>query len=224
MAVLARRPRRRTRPRRSRGRRTPEFAALDARDRSLAFDLVNGTLRRRGSIDAVLADVAAVAGERVEPRVLDVLRLGAYQLLFLDRVPAHAAVSDAVALAARRGRRPAGFANAVLQGRSRPDGLRSARATATTAPLAVRYSLPEWIVRRWRSALGAAAEAAFAAATAAPERCLRVNRAASDARAALRRRWPTTASGETVDGLPDALVVTSGPASRDRRGLSSTAS
>jgi 16S rRNA (cytosine967-C5)-methyltransferase len=155
-----------------------------------------------------------VACERVEPQLLDAVRLGAYQLLFLDRVPSHAAVSDAVEVAARRGRRPAGFANAVL--RKVADHGREAFARLSggegDAALAVRYSLPVWVVRRWRTGLGAAAEAAFAAATDTPERCLRVNRlhaTPEQARAALAGDGVETT---TLEDWPDALVVTSGPA------------
>jgi 16S rRNA (cytosine967-C5)-methyltransferase len=88
-------------------------AGLPERDRAFATDLVYGTLRWQGLLDAVLA--AASGERRIEDDVRDVLRLGAYQVL-LTRVAPHAAVSTSVDLTRRQGKaRAAGFVNAVLR-------------------------------------------------------------------------------------------------------------
>lgn len=117
-------------------------AGLDDRDRRLCSELVYGVLRHRLRLDRALAAHADLS--RTPPRVITALRIAAYQLLLLDRVPAYAAVDDAVAAArACGGAKLAGFANAVLRklGRSGeptwPDDPR--------ARLEVEFSLPRWI-------------------------------------------------------------------------------
>ena len=93
----------------------PELSSLGPADRGLANELVNGTVKRRGSIDAVLGAYTKAPLRSADPDVRDALRLAAFQLLFLDRVPAYAAVDDAVTLATRKSRRAGGFVNAVLR-------------------------------------------------------------------------------------------------------------
>ena len=194
---------------------TPESAGLAARDRSLAFELVTGTLRRRGSIDAVMRSVADIDFRRVSVGARVALRMGAFQLLFLDRVPAHAAVSESVSLVAPEGRRTAGFVNAVLR-RVADDGRETfARLSAgdDVGALAVKYSHPDWLVEGWLAELGReAAETVLAAGCAPPERCLRVNRRRAtpeQARASLAGDGVATA---TVADFPDALLAGAGPA------------
>ena len=89
-------------------------ANLEDRDRRLASELVYGVLRHRTRLDRSFAAFADL--KQTPLRVVIALRVAAYQLLFLDRVPAYAAVDDAVAAArASGGPKMAGFANAVLR-------------------------------------------------------------------------------------------------------------
>jgi 16S rRNA (cytosine967-C5)-methyltransferase len=123
------------------------FPGLCERDRRLAHELALGTLRTAGALDRVLAPFVPGGLDRVPPPVRDLLRLGAYQLTGLDRVPAFAAVSTAVALARESGhRRAAPFVNAVL------------RRLAEQAPRIVpgRATHPGWLVARWTARYGAA--------------------------------------------------------------------
>jgi len=95
-------------------------SALDVRDRGLVTELVYGTLRLRGRLDFALEQVSRQPLERLESSVLRLLRLGAYQLLELDRVPAHAAVNASVQLARQIGlERVAGLINGTLRGLER---------------------------------------------------------------------------------------------------------
>ncbi|MDQ1681138.1 MAG: rRNA (cytosine967-C5)-methyltransferase, partial [Frankiaceae bacterium] len=90
-------------------------AALEPRDAALVTELVYGTLRMRGVLDAVLSRGSSRPLERIDAPALDVLRLGAYQLLY-TRIPAHAAVAETVALARRAvNASVTGFVNAVLR-------------------------------------------------------------------------------------------------------------
>ena len=129
---------------------------VDGRDAAFATELVHGTLRRRGTYDAVLD---SLVGRPLDPPVRDVLRLGAHQALSM-RVPSHAAVSTSVNLVRRVvGHKPAGLVNAVLR-KVAADDLDTwvERVTAGLDPddaLAVRYSHPAWVVRALRTALRA---------------------------------------------------------------------
>ncbi|HEX5385563.1 MAG TPA: transcription antitermination factor NusB [Gemmatimonadales bacterium] len=150
---------------------------LGEADRRLAHELAAGVLRNHSVLDRRLRPLVTRGWRDVAEPLRAILRLGAYQLTALDRVPPHAAVSTSVALARETGgERAAGFVNAVLRrlGRERsaierPAGIASAaRANGRTRngargdidgagarALAERYSHPEWLVRRWLGRYGA---------------------------------------------------------------------
>ncbi len=118
-------------------------AGLDDRDRRLASELVYGVLRHRTRIDRAIAAHADL--KRTPPKVLTALRVAAYQLLFLDRVPAYAAVDDAVAAAREAGgQKLGGFVNAVL--RKLDKQREPAFPAAGRERIEVESSLPRWIV------------------------------------------------------------------------------
>jgi 16S rRNA (cytosine967-C5)-methyltransferase len=133
---------------------------LDGRDAALATELTYGTLRGRGTYDAVLAACSTRALADIDPPLLDVLRLGAHQLL-ATRIGPHAAVSTSVALAAAvAGPGAAGFANAVLRRVAARDleswiaAVAPDRAADPVGYLAVSTSHPAWIVAAVSQALG----------------------------------------------------------------------
>ena len=158
--------------------------SITGRDAALATELTYGTLRGLGTYDAVLAACSDRPLDKLDPPVLDVLRLGAHQLL-ATRVGAHAAVATSVDLVkAVAGPRVSGYVNAVLR-RVATRNLDEWLAIVAPAPesdpdgyLAVRYSYPRWIVRAYRDALADAAEAELAAALAAGNERPRVTMAA----------------------------------------------
>lgn len=134
-----------------------ERARLNEADAAFATELTYGTLRMQGFYDAVIAIAAGRPVEQVDPPVLDVLRLGAHQLL-ATRVATHAAVNESVALARRVAPAAAGFANAVLRTVSRRevDDWRTLVAEEAGSPdeaLAAVHSHPVWVVRALRTAL-----------------------------------------------------------------------
>ena len=135
-------------------------ARLEARDAALVTELVYGTLRMRGVLDAVLAAGSSRPIEKIDAPVLDVLRLGAYQLLF-TRVPPHAAVAETVDLARTAvNASVSGFVNAVLRRVSERDletWLAAVAPTYDTDPvghLALVNSHPRWIAQAISDALG----------------------------------------------------------------------
>jgi 16S rRNA (cytosine967-C5)-methyltransferase len=149
---------------------------LDTRDAALATELAYGALRGRGQLDAVLQACVDRPLERVDPPVLDLLRLGAHQLLRM-RTPPHAAVSATVDLARRvTTAGPAAFVNAVLRKVAAQDlGEWLAHLEPDDDPvgaLALRTSHPRWVVQAFRDALRgdpAETEAALTADDARPQ-------------------------------------------------------
>jgi len=182
----------------------------DERDRALLHELVLGSLRRRGWLDHVIARLCDRPFDKLEPAILEVLRLGAYQLLYL-RVAAHAAVSESVELARAEAPRAAGFVNAVLR-RLQREGP-PAEPDATVDPvgwLRTAGSLPRWLAERWHAELGERALARARAALEAPPTFVRLNPRASDAATRL------AAAGVTLEptDIPEAWRVTAGSPGR----------
>src|ERR1700722_1920079 len=147
---------------------------LTGRDAALATELTYGTLRGQGTYDAVLAACSDRPLAKLDPPVLDILRLGAHQLLS-TRVGAHAAVATSVDLAKSViGARVSGYVNAVLRRVATRDLaawlpiVAPDPATDPDAYLAVRYSHPRWIVAGYRAALADSADAPFAGTPAGP--------------------------------------------------------
>ena len=191
-------------------------ALTDDRDRALATDLVVGTLRWQRQLDYLIEHFAKRPLAKLDFDVLQILRLGAYQLLHLDRVPAAAAVNDAVAMT-RRARKTsaAGLVNAVLRALSRsshrlPLPLRPPQGDPL-AFLEVALSHPRWLAGRWLGRYGFdAAEAWETFNNAAAPLTIRVNTLKID-RATLTANL--AAHGVTVEPArhaPDGLIVVSG--------------
>jgi 16S rRNA (cytosine967-C5)-methyltransferase len=129
-------------------------ARLTGADRAFAQQLAYGTVQRRMTLDHVIAALSDRPLARLDPPLLDALRLGVYQLLFMGSVPDHAAVAETVEIAKSAGR-GSGFANAVLRRAAREgQELLDALGDATPAEAAVRHSHPQWIVELWWDALG----------------------------------------------------------------------
>src|SRR4051812_3301505 len=129
-------------------------AELPEPDRRLSHELAAGVIRQRSSLDTQLAPLVARGWSKVAPELQDILRLGAYQLIELERVPAHAAVDTSVSLAkSSGGPRAAGFVNAVLRRLTRSE-TRVTPGAGDAAALAVEYSHPVWLVSRWLEQFG----------------------------------------------------------------------
>ncbi|MFH0963082.1 MAG: transcription antitermination factor NusB [Planctomycetota bacterium] len=152
-------------------------ASLGDDDRRLAFELAVGAVKRRATLKHLVCATSGVPRSRIQKKVLVNLELAFYQLLFLDRVPPYAAVSESVELAKRWGARPARFTNAVLRSfadsftreadrgplETDPRTLPVSRTTcvrfrdpvfadpgvALVEHLSQVYSLPPWLLSRW---------------------------------------------------------------------------
>ena len=131
---------------------------LSGPDRGLFAELVFGVLRRQGTLDHVLTGLVTQPLAKLEPQILVFLRLGMYQLMYLDRIPESAAVNESVNLTKQVLPRASGLVNAVLRNYLRhkstityPDPI-----SAPAASIAARHSHPAWLVKLWFSQLGEA--------------------------------------------------------------------
>ena len=179
---------------------------LDARDRALATQLAFGAVQRQATLDHVIGELAGRPPAKLDAGVRAALRLGLYQLLFLERVPAHAAVGESVELAKGASPRGAGLVNAVLR-RATQEAWRIAAALddRTPARAALNHSHPAWIAELWWSHLGPEdARALMAAGNRPPEPVLRANTLRTT-REALASALPV--GSEPAEGLPEALVL-----------------
>lgn len=177
---------------------------LDERDRRLSSELVYGVLRHRRRLDHALAAHADLA--RTPDKILNVLRVAAYQLLYLDRIPAYAVVDDAVAAANVLGKKLGGFTNAVL----RKVG-KAGRGTPGALPLAIEYSMPDWVMTELASVLPPEALPAVVAAFA--EQAPLVARA--NTRKLGRDALAAKLGGTPVASAPQAIVVDLGDPGKD---------
>ena len=186
---------------------TARAPLTDARDQALLTELVTGVVRMRRALDYQLAQRTTRPLEALDPEVRTALRLGAFQLLYLDRLPASAVVNDAVALTKRGGKSSAGaLVNAVLRATARDrDRLSWPESPAVTA-LGIRHSHPEWLVERWAQRYGLEATSAWLVFNNQPPRlCLAANR--------LR------GTREALAARLDAEGVRTEPTARSRHGL-----
>jgi 16S rRNA (cytosine967-C5)-methyltransferase len=179
-----------------------ERLGLDARDLALATRLAYGAVQRRATLDHVIEMLSGRSLDRLEPAVIAALRLGIFQLVYLDRVPDHAAVGESVELAKAESRGGAGLVNAVLRRAAREAAaLVGALPDGTPEQAALRHSHPEWIARLWWDTFGGDTARALMAADNEPaEAALRANTlriAAAD----LAQRLPVETEPAGEDGL-----------------------
>lgn len=202
----------------------------DERDRSLAAEIVTGTLRWQRSLDYLIEHFSRRRIAKLDSEVVVILRLSLYQLLHLDRVPASAVVDDAVDLT-RAARKPSasGFVNAVLRATLRqrhklPLPARPADPNdrdAALAYLGVTHSHPEWLVARWLGRYGfEAAERWVRFNNDAPALTIRVNRLRTSREAAIAALLADGIETEPTRFAPDGLTVVRGnPLRRPADGL-----
>jgi len=194
----------------------------DDRDRALAAEIATGVQRWRAALDHVVAAAARRPIERLDPEVVDILRLSTYQLLHLTRVPAAAVVDDAVELTRRAGKRSAaGFVNAVLRSvsrrrRSLPLPRRPTDPTNRTGALdylSVTLAHPRWLVERWFDRFGFADTERWLQFNNAPAPLtLRANRFRTTPDDLVRRLAADDVEAEPGRFAPDALIVRRGNA------------
>jgi 16S rRNA (cytosine967-C5)-methyltransferase len=156
-----------------------EHPTLDPRDRALVTELVYGVLRWQGRLDWIINQQIKIKPDKLDLAVRLILRLAVYQLLFLDRIPAAAAVHEAVELAkASQPNHIVRFVNGVLRTISRKSTILKKADPAGSAAhrVAMRYSYPVWLVQRWLTGWGSEETESFCqAGNQIPPTTVRVN-------------------------------------------------
>jgi 16S rRNA (cytosine967-C5)-methyltransferase len=186
-----------------------EARGLSARDRALAMRLAYGAVQRRGTTDHLSERLAERPVRRLDPSVLAALRLGLYELLYLNGAPDHAVVADAVELAKGSGSGGHGLVNAVLRrGAREGPALLAALDDSTPERAATLHSHPEWLARLWWQELGSAEARALMATDNEPgELALRANTLVTDPAALARELEAIEVAAHTDPLLPEALVL-----------------
>jgi 16S rRNA (cytosine967-C5)-methyltransferase len=183
-----------------------ESRELDARDRALAMRLLYGAVQRSRTLDHLIEALTDRPSARLDPSVLAALRLGLYELLYLDGSPDYAVVGDAVELAKLAGRGH-GLVNAARRRAARegPRTLLDTLAEETPEQAAIKHSHPDWIARLWWETLGAEQARALMAYDNEPgEVAVRANTLLNDAGALAAELGVRT---HTDPAIPEALVL-----------------
>lgn len=186
---------------------------LERQDAALATELVYGTIQRLNTIDYFLSGFVAKGLERLQPWVRSLLRLSFYQLHYLQRIPPHAAVNEAVELAKRRGHPGiSGMVNGVLRNvLRRKEELCLPAELPPVRRIALEHSHPEWMVERWLRRYGEAETARMCAANNEPPQIgLRVNRLRSDRGGLLEKLRSAGFAAEPSPLAPAGLIVAGG--------------
>ena len=185
-----------------------EAAGLEPRERALAMNLAYGTVQRRATLDYVASRLASRPLASLDAPVLAALRLGLFQLLFLDGVAEHAAVHETVELVktSTGAGRGSGLVNAVLRRATREGrALLGELSDETPAAAALLHSVPPWLADLWWRELGPESARGLLAGVNHPaESALRVNTLVSTPERVLAE-LPVAA--RTVPELPEALVL-----------------
>ena len=149
---------------------------LDTRDKAFVSALVYGAVQRKKELEYIISSFSKIKLKKISKYILIILKLGIYQLLYMDKIPASAAVNESVRLARRYGHASsAGFVNGILRNVDRNRGNLPKPADRLEA-IAVKYSFPEWLVSRWIEIFGEDFACELMSAMNEPPRvCLRVN-------------------------------------------------
>lgn len=186
---------------------------LSRHDAALVTELVYGTIQRKNTLDFYISRFVSGSTDRLSPLVLQLLRLSFYQLVYLDRIPPHAAVNEAVNIAKKRGHKGiAGLVNAVLRRALRepermriPDGLAAARA------ISFAHSHPEWLVERWIRQFGEETAVRICEANNTPPRqAIRVNPLRASRQDVLDELLRAGITARLSDIAPAGIVVDGG--------------
>ncbi|MBO6129616.1 MAG: 16S rRNA (cytosine(967)-C(5))-methyltransferase RsmB [Pseudobutyrivibrio sp.] len=148
-----------------------KYAYLDKNERSFITRLVNGTVERKLQLDYIIDSFSKTKVKKMKPLIRTIMRMGVYELFYMDSVPASATCNEYVKLAKKRGFSGlSGFVNGVLRNISRQ------KADIKFTDLWVKYSMPQWIVDKWTADYGKEKTEAILKGFYEPqELCIRVN-------------------------------------------------
>ena len=180
-------------------------AGLDGRDAALATRLCFGVQQNRMLLDFWLSNLSKIPLAKMEPAVRSILRLGAYQILFLDRVPDHAAVNQAVEQARKNSRNPrsAGLVNGILRSL-----IRQKSELPQPPDLSTRYSHPQWLVEAFSRRLPPEeVEDLLRADNSEPPTCIQINTCKAGTPAVIEALRQEGMTVSPHPWLPDCLLL-----------------
>ncbi|MFC4545927.1 16S rRNA (cytosine(967)-C(5))-methyltransferase RsmB [Paenactinomyces guangxiensis] len=194
--------------------RALQISRLDQRDKRLVTELVYGSIQRLNTLDWILNQLVKKGIASLQPWVRQLLRLGIYQLVYLDKIPVRAAVHETVHIAKKRGHKGiTSLVNGVLRSYLRQkEQLALPADPQTTSEKAIAYSHPEWLVKRLEQMVGAqAAKQIMEADNTPPKISVRVNTLKTD-RDSFIRKWKEKQEGEAVPSevVPDGVIIQGG--------------
>lgn len=185
-------------------------SALEANDRSLCHEITLGTLRNQIFLDRLIKLYSSKDPSSLDPEILICLRIGLYQIRFLDRVPAFAVVNDSVSLAVRARKRSAkGFVNAILRRALREPA--EPEYSSREDEVCARYSHPVWLFERWMDAFGEESAAQLLEMNNRPRpAAFRLTKKYDSLNEEARKRVmeDVTAAAEGIERVPGAFRVT----------------
>lgn len=182
---------------------------LDSRDASFAGAVFYGVLERMVTLDACIAPHSKIPVEKLSPAVLQVLRAGIYQMLYMDSVPDSAAVNESVNLIKKlRKAQASGFVNGVLRSFLRSDKKIPVPKGPLCARLSVEYACPELLVKLWLDGYGEeATRRILAASLGRPPLYLRVNTLLITPEELISRLSAHGVEAQNVSGVPNCISV-----------------
>lgn len=190
-----------------------KYAYLPKRDRAFLTRLVEGTLEYRLQLDAVIDRYAKTPVKRQKPLIRTILRMGVYQLLYMDSVPASAVCNESVKLAVSKGFGGLkGFVNGVLRTIARAlaagETLIVPAADGDVQALSVQYAMPQWIIKLWMSRFDApTVRRMLAGSLAKPPICVRCQKSRGHVEDCVRLLAKEGVTAEVHPYLPYALVL-----------------
>ncbi len=184
---------------------------FERRDEAFVNALVYGVLRWRGRLDWIIQAVASKPPAKMDPGVLNILRMGLYQIIFMDRVPKSAAVNTSVDLAKSLNKKwLTGFVNAVLRNalRSLPEIAFPSVENDPVGALAAGQSMPKWLTKRWVHQFGQKEAAALCAVcNQVPPLTLRTNTLGTDQASLIKTLQPFAAKVRPSTYTPEGILL-----------------
>lgn len=186
-------------------------AKLDQRDKAFASALFYGVLERRITIDILIRRYSAIPPEKLDPEAAEVLRMGFYQLLYMNSVPDNAAVNESVELIKELGcPKASGFVNGILRAFVRNGKNADFSRLPGIERLSAEYSAPLWLCKKWCLEFGPQrTQRALRACLGAPPIYARVNTVKADAHAVCEALSTEGASAKPAEIFQNAIIIES---------------
>ena len=183
---------------------------LEEQDRRFATELVNGSVKARGTLDFILGQMVNRPIQKLEPAIRYILHLGLYQIFYLDRIPDSAACNESVNLVKKFSHKGADkFVNGVLRSSIRQ---KEALWERIREDVSLRLSHPRWLVQRWRKQFGEEETETLCRWDNEPASlCLRINTLMTARDALLQDLREMGCEGEVSLWCPDGIVMTKSP-------------